>query len=177
MKLIKQKPHPATRKIARILFWSSLSLRIALAGLELTAGLYIAGTVTLPLINFVVLISALFLIQKRRAVLYILTGLLIVCNAALLLINNDCAEYYFTSPQKTNTLVIREKSALISSGWADVYSREFGIFKRKLDYKVGTDDSYQPFAHGQYRLEWTGEFTALLDYYNGHGYQQLEIKL
>ncbi|RPF48848.1 hypothetical protein EDD70_1681 [Hydrogenoanaerobacterium saccharovorans] len=177
MKLMEHKPRPTTRKIAFFVFWSSLIIRTILLGLELFAGIYLIGTVTLQLLNFIILISALFLIKKRRVLLYFVTGLLIVCNAAFFLINNDSAEYYFTSPQKSNTLVIREKSALVSSGWADVYKLEFGIFKRKLNYRVGTNDSYQPFSHGQYRIEWSDESTVLLDYYSGKGYGQLKIEL
>lgn len=177
MKLKPYKPKPTIKQLALVLFCVALTLRLALAAINLVTGLSVVGKVTLPLLNFAVLLPVPFLIKGKRALLYVITGVLLVVNSFLLLMGNDGAEYYFHSPQKTGTVVIREKSALVSSGWADIYSLEYGIFKKKLDVQVGTDDNYQPFAHGQYRIEWLDETTMQLEYYNGHGYQKLEIHL
>lgn len=177
MKLIKTAPPPTARRVAAIVFWVALAARVLLLGAQLFAGLAIAGKVTLPLLNFVVLGSALFLIRRKHALLFWLAGVLILCNAVYLLAGNDGAEYYFSSPQKTNTLVVREKSALISSGWAELYRLRYGIFLERLEGKVGTDDNYQPFSHGQYRLEWADENAVSIYYYDGHGYKQLQIAL
>lgn len=68
MKLMEHKPRPTTRKIAFFVFWSSLIIRAILLGLELFAGIYLIGTVTLQLLNFIILISALFLIKKTPCI-------------------------------------------------------------------------------------------------------------
>lgn len=177
MKLIEYSPPPTARKVAAVIFFVSLLLRAALLGFSLFGGLTVAGKVTVPLLNLVVLISALFIIRKHRVPLFIITGALIVVSAVYLLLCNDGAEYHFTSPGGESTLVVREKSALLSLGWAETYTREYAVMLKPLEVKIGTDDNYQPFAHGQYRIEWADENSASVYYYDGHGYKQINITL
>ena len=177
MKLIEYRPPPTAQKIATIVFIIALILRVVLLGLSLFAGFEVAGKVTLPLLNFIVLFAVLFLIKKRRVLFFLLTGVLILINAVYLLMSNDGAEYHFTSPQGQNTVVVREQSALLSQGWAKVYKREYGVLLMPLGEAVGTDDKYHPFSQGQYRIEWQDEDSAAIYYYDGHGYKQLSIEL
>ena len=176
MKLVEVKSRPSRHRIAAVVFWCALVLLIVLMGLQLLGGLTIVGRWTLPLINFVVLLAAFLALRGKRFWLRALLILVLLGNLAFFLVSNDGAEYRFISPQGSNTLVIREKSALVSSGQAELYRKE-GIFLRRLEGNISAFDSYQPFAQGQYHLEWVDEETVLLAYYNGHGYQQMEINL
>ena len=177
MKLTEYTPGAGKRRAALAVFWTALSVRAVLLLLQLFAGLTIMGTVTTELIHYVVLVSALFCITKRRFALSALIVLLLLFNTVLFLLHNDGAEYRFISPQRTNTLVIREKSALISAGWSKAYHREYGIFLRDLDIRLGTGENYSSYPSGQYHVTWEDEQTVLLTYYAGKGYHNLKIAL
>lgn len=176
MRLVKYTPGGTRRRIALIVFWTALGIRLALLALGF-AGYAVMGNTTLELIQFVILIAAFFLVRSRRTLLYGLLILGLLLNTALFLLRNDGAEYRFTSPQRTNALVIREHSSLISSGTADVYSRAFGVLLNKLDLTVGAGENYTLYPSGQYRVAWDDESTAKLTYYDGYAYRELTIPM
>ncbi|MEG0838919.1 MAG: hypothetical protein RSF33_03825 [Hydrogenoanaerobacterium sp.] len=177
MKLIEYKSPPTARKIAAVVFAVALAARILLLGLSLFFGYEISGKATLPLINLIILLAAFPIIKNHKALLASVCGILMILNLGYLLVCNDGAEYYFASPNKQNTLVVREKSALLSGGWAKLYKRDHLLFLKPLGEAVGTDESYQPFSHGQYRIEWSSENTVAVYYYDGYGYKRLDITL
>lgn len=174
MRLVEYRPEGAARRVALVVFWAALGVRVALVLLRL-AGLTVMGTVTLELLQYIILLSAFFLVRSRRALLYVLLVLGLALNTALFLLRNDGAEYRFISPQRTNALVIREHSALISSGIADVYSRKFGVLLQNLEVSLGAGENYTLYPSGQYKVVWQDESTASLTYYDGRAYQVLTI--
>ena len=76
------------------------------------------------------------------------------------------SEYrYFTfkSPNKLNTLVVEEKTFLLS-GWSDVYEKKYGIFIKQIDGEISTDDGFRPFSNEAYKLQWIDENTVIVNY-------------
>lgn len=77
-----------------------------------------------------------------------------------------CSEnkyFIFKSPNKNNTLVIEEKSFLLS-GYSNFYQRKFGIFIKPLNEGIQTDDGFRPFSNNQYKITWIDNNTAKLEY-------------
>ena len=76
------------------------------------------------------------------------------------------SEYrYFTfkSPNKLNTLVIEEKTFLLSA-WSDVYEKKYGIFIKQIDGEISTDDGLRSFLNKTYKLQWSNENTVIVNY-------------
>lgn len=71
--------------------------------------------------------------------------------------------FTFKSPGKNNTLVIEEKTFLLS-GWSDVYEKKHGIFIKQIDGVISTDDGFRPFSNDSYKLQWKDEDTAIINY-------------
>lgn len=69
---------------------------------------------------------------------------------------SECEYFEFLSPEKTHILVVEEK-AFLFDGRSNFYEKKFGIFIKKLNCEITTDDGFRPFSNEAYEIEWIDE--------------------
>lgn len=75
--------------------------------------------------------------------------------------------FTFNSLEKTNVLVVEEKSFLFSE-ISTFYEKKFGVFIKPLDIEIDTDDGFRPFSNEEYKIKWIDESTVIIKYYYGN---------
>ena len=177
-------------KSMRVLLVVLILIRIIMFLLNYGFDIYILiftinkGVVALLLDITIVLIGTLILNLNKTKMWkrYVINSLAGICIVLLmfvfLLVHSDKDYFYFESPNKSNTLVVEEASFLLS-GWCNLYERKAGIFIKKLEGQILTDDGFGPFSSNRYELTWIDNDTVEISYDFGSGageYQDILIK-
>lgn len=89
-------------------------------------------------------------------------------NTLCIMLDSDNKEFYFESPNNTNTLIVEECSFLLG-GWSNFYQRKYNIFKKPLSngHDITTDDGYKPFSFNDYNIHWFNDNEFKIEY--GYG--------
>ncbi|MDU6294859.1 hypothetical protein [Clostridium celatum] len=101
--------------------------------------------------------------------IYTITMVLIIAISMFIYMFLFSGNKYFTfkSPQRTNDLVIEEKSFLLS-GISTFYEKKFGVFIKPLDIEINIDDGFRPFSTDSYEINWIDEDTVNVRYNYGN---------
>ena len=83
----------------------------------------------------------------------------------------DQKEIYFTSPEKTNTVVIVERSFLLG-GYSTIYERKLWLFKKPVNWN--RIDGLNSFSSGYFTIHWISEKAAIMKC-NGEHYGQINL--
>ncbi len=144
------------KRLCIICFIVLLFCRILISILHNFFQLYILGTITSEILNFIVLFLAIFLFKNSEVIVYPLIGLIIV-NIILLLVHLEPKEYYFKSPDSSNTLVAVERSRFFLTT-VDFYEKKYLIFKKKIeDSSIDIDNDYKAFKLNDFSLTWLSD--------------------
>lgn len=120
-------------------------------------------------ITIIFLIFSLIQSSKKYKIIIIslICSLVIVNLLSCIMFQIDYTEYSFESPNKSNTLIIREGAFLLGAD-ITVYEKKFIIFRKEINdlpYLLSTEDGYEPFREGQYKVKWISENDVELEYY------------
>ncbi|MCT4595704.1 MAG: hypothetical protein N4A57_15760 [Anaeromicrobium sp.] len=175
--LIKIKGDSRIRCIFNIL----IILRITLVVLGVIFNMYLLGSSTMDIIDFIILFVAFIVVSKsdvnKLIGRYILLSILIMVNIFWSVWYGDKVEYYFKSPNGKNTLVVSEEPVLML-GVCELYERKYLIFKKRLGGSpLYTDDGYRPFSNYDYKIEWVTEKEAIIFYGYGSGSRSCKEKV
>ena len=101
--------------------------------------------------------------------IYTITMVLIIAISMFIYMFLFSGNKYFTfkSTQRTNDLVIEEKSFLLS-GISTFYEKKFGVFIKPLDIEINIDDGFRPFSTDSYEINWIDEDTVNVRYNYGN---------
>lgn len=80
-------------------------------------------------------------------------------------------EIYFTSPEKTNTVVIVERSSLLR-GYSTIYEKKLYLFKKPVNWN--RIDGLNSFSSGYFTIHWISEKVAIMKR-NGEHYGQINL--
>lgn len=129
--------------------------------------------IVLVLLMFILILPMFFLDYISKTLIKVMYSVSVVIMIPIIIIVylaffSEYRYFTFKSPDKDNTLVIEEKTFLLS-GWCDVYEKRYGIFIKKIDGVISTDDGFRPFSNNLYTLQWKDEDTAVINYSFGSG--------
>jgi len=166
------------RKLSYVIFVILVIIKFILWILEIKYDLYLIGSYTVILFNFIIIFMGFFCFKKQdlsiKTLLYSIIIVFLIGNLYFLWGDLDSVELYFESPSKTNTLIIHEVTGFYD-GYSDFYQRKYFIFKKKLPYKsiVG----YKNFQFGNGNVEWITETDIQISYLLYNTTQILNINI
>ncbi len=75
----------------------------------------------------------------------------------------EYSTYPYYSPQKTNTLIVKEGPW--GGGRIDVFYKTNLLFMKPIkDVYIAADDGYRPFMNGNVEIEWLNEDVCIISY-------------
>lgn len=108
---------------------------------------------------------------KVWKLMYTISVFLIIVISIFFYMLSCSGNKYFTfkSPQKTNILIVEEKSFLLS-GVSTFYEKKSDVFIKSLDVEIDTDDGFRPFSSDSYEIDWINENTVNIKYDYGSSF-------
>lgn len=122
----------------------------------------------LPITIIFLIVSLIQSSKKYKIIVIPSIGIFVIVTLlSCIMFQIDYTEYSFESPNKSNTLIIREGAFLLGAD-ITVYEKKYIFFMKELNdlpYMLSTDDGYEPFKEGQYKVKWISENDVELEYY------------
>ncbi len=127
----------------------------------------------LGLLMLILILPMMFFDYVNKSLLKIIYNVAVIIMIPIIIliyvgIYSGYKYFDFKSPNKSNTLVIEEKTFLLS-GFSDFYEKKYGIFIKQIDSGISTDDGFRPFSNESYKLQWINEETVKISYAFGNG--------
>lgn len=124
--------------------------------------------IVLGLLMLILILPMMFFDYVNKTLIKVIYNLTIVVLIPIIIFGyimlySEYRYFTFKSPNKLNTLVVEEKTFLLS-GWSDVYEKKYGIFIKQIDGEISTDDGFRPFSNETYKLQWSNENTVIVNY-------------
>lgn len=124
--------------------------------------------IVLVLLMLILILPMIFFDYVNKTLIKVIYNLTIVVLIPIIIFGyiilySEYRYFTFKSPNKLNTLVVEEKTFLLS-GWSDVYEKKYGIFIKQIDGEISTDDGFRPFSNEAYKLQWIDENTVIVNY-------------
>ncbi|WP_297713096.1 hypothetical protein [Clostridium sp.] len=129
--------------------------------------------IVLGLLMLILILPMMFFDYNNKTLVKVIYNLAIVILTPMIIFGyimlySEYRYFTFKSPNKVNTLVVEEKTFLLS-GWSDVYEKKYGIFIKQIEGEISNDDGFRPFSNEAYKLQWINENTVIINYSFGLG--------
>ncbi|CAM2077050.1 MAG: hypothetical protein NSGCLCUN01_01238 [uncultured Clostridium sp.] len=129
--------------------------------------------IVLGLLMLILILPIMFFDYVNKTLIKVIYNLVVVILIpiiifAYIMLYSEYRYFTFKSPNKSNTLVVEEKTFLLS-GWSDVYEKKYGIFIKQIEGEISNDDGFRPFSSGAYTLQWKNDDTVIIGYSFGSG--------
>lgn len=165
--------------LAAIIFIFLVLMGILQFGFGLQLFIFGLNPYFLWLILLIILIlSPLFYSTPSPAKKYIIIKVIYAIFATIIILSgiffylmgfSDAKYFSFKNPSGNKTLVVSERSILLS-GNSIFYVKKYGIFIKDINQSISTDDGFRPFSTNHYSIEWADDSTAIIRYDFGNGY-------
>ncbi len=126
------------------------------------------NSIVLGLLMLILILPMMFFDYVDKTLIKVIYNLAVVILIPIIIFGyimfySEYRYFTFKSPNKANTLVVEEKTFLLS-GWSDVYERKYGIFIKQIDGMISNDDGFRPFSSEAYTLQWKDDNTVIINY-------------
>lgn len=148
-----------------------LSARLFLAYLEKRKGLYLEHDYFYNVINYLMLISALFIYfqsKKIRWAYWLVLLFFIIANTMGIYKSISNVQFQNSFINGDNSFIVRETKD--ESNFSLVYERRHRIFIYLVD-KIGVKDGYKPFYNNNYEVSWINNEKAMIKYSYGNSHK------
>ena len=124
--------------------------------------------IVLGLLMLILILPMMFFDYVNKTLIKVIYNLAVVILIPIIIFGyimlySEYRYFTFKSPNKANTLIVEEKTFLLS-GWSDVYEKKYGIFIKQIEGEISNDDGFRPFSSGAYTLQWKSDDTVIINY-------------